>query len=161
MADFAEEIEWFLTSFSPEENAAMRHAFRAIVEGRPARIDELPTVVGLSPAVIEEAVQRLTERGVLVVEPDTGEITGARGISLAETPHHLVLDGRQRYAFCAVDAVGIPAALGISSRVESHCYHCKTPLSVTLVAGAVVDALESMVIWAVERDMSRSLRAHT
>ena len=161
MADFAEEIERFLASFSPEEVAVMRHAFRAILEGRPARAAELQTGVGLPPAVVDEAIQRLSGRGVLVVEPDTGEITGARGISLAETSHRLLLDGRQRYAFCAVDAVGIPAALGAEATIDSHCHHCRTPLRLTAKDGVVVEAPEGIVIWAVERDLSRSLRAHT
>ncbi len=47
MADFAEEIERFLTSFSSEEIAASRHAFRAILDGRPVRVGELPAVVSL------------------------------------------------------------------------------------------------------------------
>jgi len=161
MADFLEEIERFLASFSSEEVAVMRHAFRAILEGRPAQVAELEAGVGFPPAVVDEAIQRLTERGILVVEPDTGEITGARGISLAETSHRLVLDGRQRYAFCAVDAVGIPVALRATATIESHCHHCRAPLTLKLKDGVVVEAPEGMVIWAVERDLTRSLRAHT
>ena len=47
MADFAEEIEQFLASFSPEETAVMRHAFRAILAGRPTNVAEVPEAVGL------------------------------------------------------------------------------------------------------------------
>ena len=161
MADFVEEIEHFLASFSPEETAVMRHAFRAILDGTPAKVAELPAAMGLPPSVVEAAVGRLVERGILVVEPKTGQITGARGISLTETAHRLTLDGRERYAFCAVDAVGIQAALGGNARVESHCYHCRKPIAVEFRTGTVAEATEGTVIWAVERDLSRSLRAHT
>ena len=161
MADFAEEIERFLASFSPEEVAVMRHAFQAILAGRPAMVAELPTAMGLPSAVAEAAVERLTERGILVVEPDTGKITGARGLSLTETSHRLILEGQRRYAFCAVDAVGIPAALETDATVESKCHHCQTPLRLTVKEGVVVEAPGGMVIWAVERDLTRSLRAHT
>jgi len=161
MVDFAEEIERFLASFSPDEVAVMRHAFRALLDGRPATVAELPAALGLPPAVVEAAVGHLNERGTLVVEPATGEITGARGLSLVETPHRLILDGRQRYAFCAVDAVGIPAALGTAARIESHCHQCRAPLRLTLKDGVIVEVPEGMVIWAVERDLSRSLRTHT
>ena len=162
MADFLEEIERFLASFSPEEVAVMRHAFRAILEGRPARVAELQAGVGFPPAVVDEAIQRLSERGVFVVEPDTGEITGARGISLAETSHRLLLDGTLRYAFCAVDAVGVPVALRATATIESHCRHCRAPLTLKLKDGVVVEAPPGgMVIWAIERDLGRSLRAHT
>lgn len=161
MADFAEEIEQFLASFSPEEVAVIRRAFQAILEGRPVRAAELPGALGLSPAVVEAAVGTLTERGIIVVEPETAQIVGARGLSLTETPHRLLLAGQPRYAFCAVDAVGIPAALGSSARIDSHCHHCQAPLRLTLKDGAIVEAPWEMVIWAVERDLGRSLRAHT
>jgi len=139
----------------------MRHAFQAILDGRPAMVTELPAAMGFAPAVVEAAVERLTERGTIVVEPDTGEITGARGLSLAETSHRLILDGRQRYAFCAVDAVGIPVALGTAATIESRCHHCQVPLRLQVKDRAVVEAPQGTVIWAVERDITRSLRAHT
>lgn len=161
MVEFLEEIERFLASFSPDEVAVMRQAFRAILEGRSATVAELPAAVGLAPAVVEAAVGHLTERGVVVIEPETGKITGARGLSLTETAYRLFLEGRSRYAFCAVDAVGIPAALGATATIESHCHHCQAPLRLTLKDGVVVDAPEGVMIWAVERDLSRSLRAHT
>ncbi len=161
MADFAEEIEHFLASFSPDEVALMRLAFQAILDGRPARVPELPAAMDLPPAAVRTAVERLAERGIIVVEPDTGEITGARGLSLTETAHSLVLGERRRYAFCAVDAVGIPAALGGAATIESHCHSCRTPLRLQVKDGAVVEAPQGTVIWAVERDLTRSLRAHT
>lgn len=161
MADFAEEIERFLASFSPEEVAVMRYAFLAILDGAPATIAELPAALNLPPTSVEGAVRNLLERGTLVVEPGSGTITGARGLSLTETPHRLVLDGRRRYAFCAVDAVGIPVALGVDAAVDSRCHHCRRPVRLEIPGGTIVDAPPELVIWAVERDLTRSLRAHT
>lgn len=159
MEDFAAEIERFLASFSPDETAVMRHAFRAILHGTPATIADLPVGTGLPRRITEEAAQRLLERGTLVLED--GRITGARGLSLTETPHRLMLDGHQRYAFCAVDAVGIPVALGVDASVDSHCHHCRRTVRLEIHGGTIVDAPPGLVIWAVERDLTRSLRAHT
>ncbi len=161
MADFVEEIERFLASFSPEENAVSRHAFRALLDGQPATVAELLEVEELPTRVIESAVARLTELGILVADPATGWITGARGLSMTETPHRLTLNGHQRYAFCAVDAVGIPAALGADARVESCCHQCGVPLAVEFRAGEIVEAPDGLVVWVVERDLTRSLRAYT
>ena len=161
MADFVEEIERFLASFSPEENALSRHAFRAILDGQPATVAGFSAALGLPPASVERAIARLSERGVIVIEPENGWIVGVRGLSFTETSHRLTLDGRERYAFCAVDAVGIPAGLGADARVESHCHHCRAPLTLQVRDGAVVEAPDGIVIWAVERDLNRSLRAHT
>lgn len=161
MADFVEEIDHFLASFSPEEVAVTRHAFRAILDGRPATVAELPAALRLSAAEVEAAVGRLTARGIIVGDPETGQIIGARGLSLTETSHRLLLGGHQHYAFCAVDAVGIPAALSVDARIESLCHHCRAPLVLELRGGAVTEAPGGMVIWAAERDLTRSLRAHT
>lgn len=161
MTDFAEEIEQFLRSCSPEESAVLRHGFRAILDGRPVTVPELPATLGLPAAVAKAAVGRLTERGVIVLEPETEEIVGARGLSLSGTSHRLILEGRRLYAFCAVDAIGIPVALGTDAIVESQCHHCRASLTVHLRGEAVVHAPEGMVIWVVERDWRRSLRAYT
>lgn len=66
MTDFAEDIERFLASFTPQEIAVMRHAFHAILEGEPTTIDDLP--LGLPRSSADEAVQRLLDRGTLVLE---------------------------------------------------------------------------------------------
>ncbi len=161
MSDFVEEIAQFLASFSPEEVAVSRRAFHQILDGTPALVAELPTALGLPPLAVDAALARLTERGTVAVVAEPDRIVGVRGLSLVETDHRLTVDGHRLHAWCAVDAVGIPAALRADARVESRCHHCRAPLSVELRGGAVVDAPEGIVIWAVERDLRRSLRAHT
>lgn len=161
MADFVEEVEEFLASFSPEEGAVSRHAFWAILDGRPATVTELADAVWLPEGVVARALGRLVERGIMVVEPETERVVGVRGLSWIETDHRLILEGRQFYAFCAVDAVGIASALKADARIESCCHHCRAPLAVEVRGGAVIDAPEGVVIWAVERDLNRSLRAYT
>lgn len=161
MSDFVEQIDRFVGSFSSEEILVSRHAFRAILSGQPVAISELKAAVGLPPDVVEAAVEALIERGTLAVTPDAEQIVGVRGLSLVETDHRLTLEGRQLYAWCAVDVVGIPAAIGAEARVESHCHHCRTPLAFTFQGGRIVEALKGVVISAVERDLTRSLRAFT
>ena len=160
MSDFREEIERFFASFSPEEVRVSRHAFQALLGGEPAKLSELPAALRLTPAAVTSAVNQLVERGVVMVD-ETGRMVGVRGLSLPETDHRLSLAGRQFYAFCAVDAVGIPAALRADARVESRCHHCRAPLVVELRGGVIAESPEGMVIWAVERDLTRSLRAYT
>jgi alkylmercury lyase len=161
MTDFLDGLEAFLQSFSPDEAAVSRAAFRELLSGRPTRVESLSVAVGLPAPVVERAVARLVERGTMARDAATGEIVGTRGLSLTETPHALVLDGRRLYAFCAVDAVGIPAALGLDARVESRCHVCRRPLTLTFTEGAVTEATPGVVIWAAERDLTRPLHSHT
>lgn len=161
MPDFVEGIDQFLERFSPDEVAVMRGAFQGLLKGRATRPHTLSVVLGMSPIVVETVVARLVESGMLARDPGTGEIVGARGLSLTETPHRLVLGGRSLYAFCAVDAVGIPAALELDARVDSHCHGCGRPLVLALTRGVVTDAPAGIVVWATERDLNRPLHTYT
>lgn len=161
MPDFLEGIGQFLQSFSPEEVAVTRAVFRRLLDGRATRPETLPVALGLPLAVVEAVVARLVERGTLALDPGTGELAGARGLSLTQTPHRLTVNGRQLYAFCAVDAVGIPAAFDLDARVESHCHGCELPLVLTLTKGVVTEAPSGTVVWATERDLTRPLHTYT
>jgi alkylmercury lyase len=161
MSDFLEGIEQFLQSFAPEEVALTRVVFQRLLDGHATRPDGLAGALGMTPAVVAVAVDRLVERGTIAVDPETGDVVGARGLSLGETPHRLTLNGRRLYAFCAVDAVGIPAALEADARVESRCHGCGAAVSVTLNKGIVTEAPPGVLVWAAERDLTRPLHTYT
>ena len=161
MIDFLDGIQQLLDSFSPEEVAVTREVFQRLLRGEATRPETLPSALGMPPAVVETAVARLVERGTLARDPETGQLIGARGLSLAETPHRLAIDGRQLYAFCAVDVVGIPAAFALNARVTSRCHACGRPLALTLTNGAVTEAPPGVVVWAAERDLTRPLHTYT
>lgn len=162
MSDFLASIDQFLGSFTPEEQAVTRVVFQSLLEGRPIGLDAVARTLGEPAAAVEPVVARLLERGTMERDPSTGQLVGARGLSLTPTPHRLVLDGRPLHAFCAVDAVGIPAALGRDARVASRCHACGAPLGLTVTAGVVTDSSPgTVVIWAAERDLARSLHRYT
>lgn len=161
MTDFLRAIDEFLASFTPEEHAVTRVAFRRLLEGQGIQPGAIATTLGISLRAVEETIDHLLERGTMERDRDSGEVVAARGLSLTETSHRLRLDGRQLYAFCAVDAVGIPAALELDARVESRCHVCEVSLMLVLSGGAVTEASPGAVIWAAERDLTRSLRRYT
>ena len=161
MRDFLATVDEFLASFTAEEHAVTRAVFRSLLEGRGIRPEAVAATLGTSLTAIERAVGDLIERGTLERDADSGELVGARGLLVAETPHRLAFDGRRLYAFCAVDAVGIPAALRGDARVESLCHVCGARVTLALSGGTVTDASPGAVIWAAERDLTRSLRRYT
>jgi hypothetical protein len=161
MPDFLDGIEAFLQSFSPEEVAVTREVFQGLLRGRATRVEILASTLNLPAPVVETAVARLVERGTMARGAETGEVVAARGLALTETPHTLTLDGRQVHAFCAVDAVGIPAALHLDARADSRCHLCGAPLTITFTDGVVTEAPAGVVIWATERDLTRPLHTYT
>jgi hypothetical protein len=158
---FLDGIDDFLASFSDEERAVSRYLFGRVLAGQAVRPEELGGAIGLRPVAASNALTALRDRGTLLIDEATGEVVGARGLSLRETPHALRLRDRTLYAFCAVDALGIPAALGLDADVTSRCHACRAPLRIAVRGGAVADAASGAVIWAVDRDPCRSLREHT
>ena len=159
--DFLDGAADYLASFTDDERAVSRQAFRHLLEARAAGPAAIARELGLSAEAVESAVRGLRARGTLVQDDATGAIVGARGLTLRPTRHALVISGRQLYAFCAIDAVGIPAALGADADVASRCHGCAAPVALRLRAGALVDVPSGTVIWASERDPARSLREHT
>lgn len=155
------DVEQFLNSFSEEEIRVTRHAFRRLLAGQATELESLPAATGLSPESVERALDALLRRGTITIAGGRRTITGARGLSLAETKHRLQLGGHQLYTFCAVDAVGIPAALEVDAVVQSRCHQCGALLELMLTKGRVARAPQGVMIWAGERDPSRSLHEHT
>jgi len=161
MTEFLSGLAARLAALTDDEAAVSRHCFRALLAGRPARLSALAEATGRDAAGVARAVAALSGRGHLGIDEASATVTVARGLSASPTPHRLRLDARTLHACCAVDAVGIPAALGADAVVESRCEPCGAALTITMRAGAVVAAPPSIVIWAADLDPARSLREHT
>ena len=159
MASFLDSAADFIASFTPIERAVARHAFLGILAGRPVACGDFAGPLGLAAADADTAIARHVARGTMVVE--AGRVVAARGLSVPPTPHVVEVDGRRLHAFCAIDAVGIPIALGLEAAVASRCHRCAAPVALSIARGTVREAPPGVVIWAADRDPERSLRAHT
>jgi alkylmercury lyase len=159
VTEFLAGLERRLAASTPLEAAVARAAFRAILGGRPVTAGDLETGMDVGPGDVGGAVARLRERGTLVVGPDE-EVLAVRGLSRRPTTHVLELPGRRLYALCAVDAIGIPVALGLDAAVRSRCHACGQPLMLTVAGGRLQRVPPGTVIWAADHD-DRPLHAHT
>ena len=159
--DFLAALAARAAAVSPAELAVTRVAFRGILAGRPARTADVPDAAVLPTTIAHAALDALLARGSVAVDGE-GAIVVARGLSLRPTPHRLSLAGRHEplFAGCAVDAVGIPAALTADGAVASRCHHCATPMALTARAGGI-SAPAGLVIWAADDDGHGSVRALT
>lgn len=100
-----------------------------------------PADLGADPSTVEA----LLRGGRLVLSPD-GRITGIHGLSLTATAHRVAHDGGVIHTWCAYDAVGIPAALGIDAEAHTTCPTCGRHLEVTFTAGRP-DADPDLRLW--------------
>jgi hypothetical protein len=101
-------------------HAAMRAAgFRLLVRGGvPVRRDAWAHEAGLDDASLAKALRAAIERGRVEMDDD-GRLVGIAGLTVAPTRHRIDFDDVTRWTWCALDAVGILAALGADGVVSS------------------------------------------
>lgn len=93
-------------------------AFDALLEGRPVPPDRLAAALSPLPSeVIDELLTSASAHGL--VDLEDGQVVGVNGLTLLATPHRLDMRGRTFHTWCAIDAIGIPAALGGDALVTS------------------------------------------
>jgi hypothetical protein len=121
-------------SLPPLEKRVRTAAFQAIYRGEKLSAAQLAHRLAEPAERVQMAVRSLLERG-LVTADGTGRLTGSHGLSLVPSDHRVTFDVGQRYVWCAVDAVGIPAALGVDAEVTSRCFFCGEPVALTIEKG--------------------------
>jgi hypothetical protein len=104
-ASLAEQVRWA--------------AFDRLVAGHPASPGALAEELGVEVAQVRGVVEDQARRGLVDVDGD-GRVLGAHGLTLMPTDHELVVEGVVLHTWCALDAIGIPAALGAGARVTTR-----------------------------------------
>ncbi len=99
-----------------------------IRSGGPVRVDQVAARLPQHPvAEVTQAIRQLDEDDMILVEES--RVTIVYPFASRATPFKVLLaDGRERYAVCAIDALGIAPMLGQSITIRSHCHHCRAPL---------------------------------
>lgn len=108
---------------------------------------ERPAVASLcdDPAVVEAQVQG----GRLEVD-EAGLLVGVHGLVARTTRHRIDHAAGAVHTWCALDAIGIPAALAIDATAVTSCPTCDIELRVELREGEPVDTEEPLRLWLPE-----------
>ena len=101
-------------------------------------------------AVVDEAAEHLRARGRIELSGD-GHLLAVHGLSRRSTAHRIRHDGGEVNTWCALDAIGIPAALAIDAKALTQCPACARALTVTLTGG-IPAPLAGVVLWYPETD---------
>ena len=82
-----------------------------------------------------------------------GQIDLAYPFSAAPTSFALRLPGgRERFAVCAIDALGVAPMLGESVHIASVCHHCHAPLALSVTPDGPGPETEGIMVWVGERE---------
>jgi Alkylmercury lyase len=120
----------------PESATAVRSAgFVHLRRGHAATVEDVANGSGIDADTVRHTLSVLAHRGAAELDAES-RLVGIGGLSLVATPHELVLDGVMLHTWCAVDALGIPAALNADATARTHCHHCGRRIEVRFAAGA-------------------------
>lgn len=125
------------TPFRRSDDAAAtvrRAAFRALLEGEAVGREELAALTGLGTEAVGRALEDLAARGRVAIDAQ-GAVVASAGLSVVPSRHRLRLNGAEFHTWCAIDAIGIPAALGSDALAETACAHCGREMRVEIRGG--------------------------
>jgi Alkylmercury lyase len=105
--------------------------FAALWRGELVRPSEL---VPAAPDDADVVAGALARQGCAQLDAD-GRLVGIHGLTLRDTRHRILHDGVAHQTWCAFDAIGIPAALGLTATAHSDCPACGAPILVTIEEG--------------------------
>lgn len=110
--------------------------FRLLYEtGEPASVDRIAQQTGWSIDVVEEMLVSPETAG-RVRRDDAGRLVGIAGLSIEPTAHEVRIGDRTFWTWCALDAVGIVAALKETGAVFSTPPNGSGTLEIRFVDGA-------------------------
>ena len=100
--------------------------------GQAPTIAQVAERIGADLESVRSAYLRLREQRVLALDEDEASIRMAPPFSGVPTQHAVVVDGRQYFANCAWDSLGIPAALQRPGEVHSRCEQSGEPFHLSV-----------------------------
>ena len=126
---------------------------------------KIPTIaaaaaeMGKDPAAVDASFARMIEGRVFLPRKGSHEIHAYSPFCAEPTDFFVTAGGRVWFAIDAWDALGIPAALGESGMIETHCADCNASLAVEVDAdgGTEVQTWTVMQVGVQARDFWKDI----
>ena len=139
-----------------QETDVSRWILRTFLDhGGPIPVGEIATAFRDSPAdTIHQALVALDDDDLIRIRDSRIDI--AYPFSAPPTPFLIRLfDGRERYACCAMDALGIAPMVGQRVEIRSRCHHCRAPLEFGTSPDGPGPEANSVMLWIGKRAEDR------
>ena len=92
--------------------------------GNVPKIAQVAADMQAEGSLVQASFDRMIAAHVFVPQRDSAEIYSYNPFCVDNTDFRVRSDGREWWALCGWDALGIPAALGAAGRVETTCIDC-------------------------------------
>jgi hypothetical protein len=120
---------------------------RIMTKGEFPTSEQIAHAAHISQQEVLAGFARLADAHMLALQKN-GEILMAMPFSAVPTPFVVHARGRDRYANCAWDALGVPAMLRTDGKILSACGCCGTAMQIAIRRGKV-DYDEAIIHFAV------------
>ena len=117
--------------------AIQRFGLSSLVGGEAATVAQISEWSGLTTDEVRSGIEGLRRAGRIETTDDL--VVGVGGITLNQSVHALRLPEASVHTWCALDAIGIPVALGLDAEIHTTCPQCGDRLHVTVADEAVDD----------------------
>lgn len=118
------DLETLLNAFpkefveiSPKAQGVAIALYRLLALGKPVTHQQLADASEMTVSEVDE----LLCDWLGVYHDSDGRVSGFLGLATGETPHKILIDGREVFAWCAWDTLFLPALIGHGAQVISHC----------------------------------------
>lgn len=103
--------------FAAAEQDLSLTLYRLLAQGEPVSPEAMARAASVDRARVDAALSSWPG----VYRDDAGRVIGYWGLTISQTPHRMLVDGRRAYTWCAWDALFLPELLGSTAQVESSC----------------------------------------
>jgi hypothetical protein len=138
-------------SLTSQERLARRTLLELILTtGRGPSLKALASRLEISESAAAELLSALERKGCLVRDQRSNMINAAYPLSLRPTHYRLTLKdkGQQRYAMCAIDALGVGPLFGVAVIVNAACPHCGRSIRIQIEESQIVAVKPArVVVW--------------
>jgi hypothetical protein len=135
------------------ETAAFRRVLELFIErGGPIPLDEIAAgaETGAPTAATREALIALDAADLIRIQ--NGRVDVAYPFTASPTLFVVRWrDGRERFACCAVDALGIAPMIGQTIDIRSRCHHCASPLELSSTPEEARPEGSEIMLWIGQR----------
>ena len=138
------------------ETLASRRILRIFLDrGGPIPVDEIVAAFQDGPGeAIHQTLAALDNDDLIRIRD--GQIDIAYPFSASPTPFVVRLPGaKERYACCAMDALGIAPMVGQPVEIRSRCHHCTMPLEFSVSPDGPGTEAEGVMLWLGKRTDER------
>jgi hypothetical protein len=146
---------WKTRRTARETDLSWRILRTFLERGGPIPVEEIVAAVGDRPT-------DATHRALVALDDDDlirirgGDIDIAYPFSASPTPFVVRSpDGRERYACCATDALGIAPMAGQRVEIRSRCHHCGTLIQFSATPEGAESAADGVMLWIGKRSDDR------